>query len=370
MDDLSVRARVERTLDRRPALRRLYDAPFLDWLVPDRRNLDNHLLLLLADTEDDFANHFWAEVSADLVALEDAGAFEVFRPKLRQTGRIDVQSAKTELELAVWMRRKGHPVALEPLNPENGRRCEFAAESVPPTSWEVKSVLDQPQVREAERIRTEVAKHLRYIDEPYLLHVDIGNLTLHGVHQAVRSILQQIHTFHQAGGEPIPTTFESRGLSATVQGRSPRAYGYTGTEPIGPYWLGDEDIRRVLDRVRDAVSQMPRGRAGIAVIDTTMADFVDAVDVEDACYGELRGSVVGGEFLNVRGRERVFQPNMNTRISAVIHYERRAPGDVVMKAYHNSFAEVPLPSDLLRDGRVTQIRQVQTTATRARLEEF
>lgn len=79
-----------------------------------------------------------------------------------------------------------------------------------------------------------------------------------------------------------------------IQTGQPRAYGYAGTESIGPYWLGDEDIRRVLDRVRDAVSQMPRGTAGIAVIDTTMADFDDVVDVEDACYRELRGWAMDG----------------------------------------------------------------------------
>src|SRR3990172_4999971 len=98
-------------------------------------------------------------------------------PKFRQTGRIEVQSAKTELELAAWMQRKGHAVTLEPLT-ETGRRCEFAAESVPPTSWEVKSVLDQQPVRERERVSVEVQKHLRYIDEPYVLDVDARGLTI------------------------------------------------------------------------------------------------------------------------------------------------------------------------------------------------
>jgi hypothetical protein len=136
MDDASVRVRVEKTLSKFPALRRIYTSSFLDGLIRDRQNLNNHLLLLLADTEGPFTPAFWSQVSDDLIALEDVGAFKVFRSKLRQRGRIELQSAKTELELPVWMRRKGYPIELEPLNPENRRRCEFAAESIPPTSWE------------------------------------------------------------------------------------------------------------------------------------------------------------------------------------------------------------------------------------------
>lgn len=78
VDEQSIRARVEKTLTRYPVLRRIYDRQFLEGLIPDRQNLDNHLLLLLADTEDSFATGFWTEVSNDLVMLEDAGAFEVF----------------------------------------------------------------------------------------------------------------------------------------------------------------------------------------------------------------------------------------------------------------------------------------------------
>ncbi len=370
MDDVSVRARVEKTLAQHPSLRRLYSPQFLDSLVPDRQNLDNHLLLLLADTVDSFATGFWTDISNDLAVLEDVRAFEVFTPKLRQRDRIGIQSAKTELELAAWMRRKGHPIELEPLNPETGRRCEFAAESAPPTSWEVKSVLDQGTIREQEKIRTEVAKRLRYIDDPYLLNVDIQGLRLQDVHEAVSSVLERIRKFHRGGAQPIPISFESHGLQATIVGRSQRPYGYSGTEIIGPYWLGDEDIRRVLDRVRDAVSQMRRGRAGIAVIDTSMADFVEREDVEGACYGELSEVVVGGKLLDVRGREAVFRPDRNNRISAVVHYERRRPGDVTMSAYHNPFADTQLPYGILADRHVKQVRRVQVSDITYCLEEL
>ena len=83
MDNTSVRPRVENMLDRYPVMRRIYSADFLERLVPDRQNLDNHLLWLLADTAGDFATDFWAEVSADLAAFAHVGAFEAFGPKLR-----------------------------------------------------------------------------------------------------------------------------------------------------------------------------------------------------------------------------------------------------------------------------------------------
>ncbi len=370
MDDAAVRARADNVLDRYPVLRRIYSADFLERLVPDRRNLDNHLLWLLTDTAGDFATGFWAEVSDDLAMLAQVGAFEAFGPKLRRTGRIEVQSAKTELELAAWMQRKGHAVTLEPLVPDTGRRCEFAAESMPPTSWEVKSVLDQQPVRERERVSTEVQKHLRYIDEPYVLDVDARDLTIREVQEAVRSVRQQIREFHRSGGQQFPVTFESHGLEVTVRGRSSAEYGYTGIQPIGPYWLGNEDIHRVTDRAGDAVAQIPTGRAGIVVIDTTMADLVDEDEVEAACYGELSLVVAGRREVYVRGREAIFRPGRNTRISAVMHYTRRRPGDVSKRVYHNPFAEIELPPDLLREENVRQVRRVEHTRGAYHLEEI
>ena len=79
MDDAAVRARAENMLDRYPVLRRIYSADFLERLVPDRWNLDNHLVWLLTDTAGEFATCFWAEVSDDLATLAQVGAFEVFR---------------------------------------------------------------------------------------------------------------------------------------------------------------------------------------------------------------------------------------------------------------------------------------------------
>jgi hypothetical protein len=370
MDDASVRVRVDKTLSKFPTLRRIYTSSFLDALVPDRQNLNNHLLLLLADTEDSFSSAFWSEVSDDLIALEDVGAFKVFGSKLRQRGRIELQSAKTELELPAWMRHKGYPIELEPLNPENGRRCEFAAETIPPTSWEVKSILDHHKVRDQEKMLAEVAKSLRYIDEPYVLHIEIEGLELGDVQEAVQSVLQKIKAFHRAGGQPIPIKFESHGLEVTISGRSAAPYGFTGTEISGPYWLGNEDIRRVLDRAIDATSQVPRSRAGIAVIDTTMATFIEPEDIQDACYGELTPMVVGGQMVQARTREAIFQPTMYQMISAVMHYERKNHGNVKMKVYHNPFADTRLPADLLRDKNVTQVKREQVSPTTYVLREF
>lgn len=372
MGDAPVRARVEKTLALYPELRRIYAPEFLSRLIPDRRNMDNHLLLLLTDVEDPFPRQFWVEVQADLLILQDSLAFDVFKPKLSQTGRIAIQTAKTELELAAWIRRKGYRITLEPLNPHTGRRCEFTAESAPPTTWEVKSILDQRLHRQREKISAEVSKHLRYIDEPFVLHVDARGLTLRDAHTAAASARRWILRFHRSGGHTFPVSREFSGLTVTIIGPSNRDYGFTGMQPIGPYWLGNEDIHRVFDRIRDATGQVPQGSAGVAVIDTSLADFVAEDEVEDACFGEPSHVVVAGRPVHVRGREAIFRPGQNTRISCVIHYERRNLGDQVQVSktvYHNPFGENQLPDDLLRDENVRQVRLVEGRLGRYRLRD-
>src|SRR3989304_2155642 len=86
MDDAAVRARAENMLDRYPVLRRIYSADFLERLVPDRWNLDNHLVWLLTDTAGEFATCFWAEGSAAPPPPARVGALEVFRTQIPPDG--------------------------------------------------------------------------------------------------------------------------------------------------------------------------------------------------------------------------------------------------------------------------------------------
>jgi hypothetical protein len=133
----------------------------------------------------------------------------------------------------------------------------------------VKSVLDQQKVRDQDKILAEVAKSLHYIDEPYLLDIEIEGLKLGDVQEAVRSVLKEIKAFHRAGGQPKPITFESRGLVVDISGISPRiglqiatllivamllgvAAGLVSVRRLRPSGLHSLHLRQILERLRPA----------------------------------------------------------------------------------------------------------------------
>jgi hypothetical protein len=74
---------------------------------------------------------------------------------------------------------------------------------------------------------------------------------------------------------------------------------------------------------------------------------------------------------NVRSSKAVFKPGVQTRVSAVIWYSRRDTGtalETTMIAYHNPYAAVPLPPEVLRSADLRQVRQVDVGGGRCKLE--
>lgn len=100
---------------------------FLSRLVR-KRQTDNYLLWLLIQNPGEYADSFWATVIDDLDLLGPEGSWEAFAAKFRHRERLELQSARSELGLTAWMKRRGAAVQIEPPT-RSGRTCDFSAET-------------------------------------------------------------------------------------------------------------------------------------------------------------------------------------------------------------------------------------------------
>lgn len=370
LDDVTVDELVNETLRRFPELRYFYDDAFVRRLIPRRRNLDNFLLLVLVQPDDNYPKLFWTSTIADLTELADEGAWTSFKPKFRRHEHFDLQSAKSELSLAAWLKRRGFPIELEPL--VNGNHvCEFVAGTTPATWWEVKSLRDIDIVEKRDRVYLEVQHRLNRIREPYVISVNEGSsLALQDVAAAVRGVKKQIAAFYRAGGRP-PKSLSSHGLCVEIESITKRSYGYLASTQQS-FIFGSEQMERVLSRVSSSIDQLPEDGAGLVIIDATMATWLHKEDVIDACFGEeVLMSWRGGPLVNVRKAGGAFDARHRTRISAVAYFKRPADHSpsFEMTVLHNPYAKVCLPSDLLRAERISQMAQVDLGGNRYRLTD-
>jgi len=355
LDDTTAHDLVAKTMRRFPELVRLFDDPFIGRLIRRRHNLDNFLLLLLVQPDDCYATSFWSSTIRALDGLAVEGAWRAFGSKFRRHQRFDVQSTKSELSLAAWMKGRGISVIIEPK--VNGRRaCEFVAQTSPPSWWEVKSLRDIDLVEQNERAYLEVQNRFRRLKEPYVLSInDCSALALSDVSAAVKDIKRQIGEHFAMRGD-LPKLVESHGLSITLETMSGRGYGYLGIIEQ-QYVFGPEQMEKVRSRVSSAVGQIPADGAGVVVVDCTMAQWLDEEDVINACFGEDVGSWRDGQPVDRRMPGGVFHPRVRTRISAVAFFKGPADpnSDFDMTVLHNPHARMPLPTDVFRAVNTCQL---------------
>lgn len=364
LDDGAASYLVARTLGLHPALRQLYEEVFLRRLIRRRRE-NNFLLLLLVRPDDDYANAFWSALVADLETLQAEGAWATYRGRLRRHERFDFESARSEIALAAWMKRRSVPITLEPPT-RDGRVCEFMAMTLPPTWWEMKAIHDLDFIVADEVVAFEVQRRLRRLNEPYMLTLRESNLERKSIISAVRDIKRHIAAFHRSGGVP-PATFESQGLVVEVASTTKRSQGYLGVSTSSHCWQ-DEYAVKVGDRIASAAQQLPEDGAGIVVIDTTMSTWIHREDIIDACFGVESAAVARGRWYNIRDERGAFKPGQRRRISAVLHYSRTpCDSESGLAVIHNPFARTALP-DRLFDGE-EQIRRVSNPDGTFRLEK-
>lgn len=355
---VTAQALVEQTLSKHPRLRDLYDEDFVRRLIQRRRG-QNYLLLLLVRPDDHWANDFWTSVVDDLTLLESDRSLHHFRSKLRLRDREDIESARTELALAAKTKRTGAAITLEPVT-RNGRDCDFVADTVPRTWWEIKSILDLDYLIADEAVSFDVHTRLRRIEEPYVLVLHPSTIRREDVPKAVRDIKRQVAAHYRLGGS-LPAVFGALGLVVEAAQLTKQKSGYIGIGSSGLHVFGNEHSKKIGSRIVSAVEQLPENQAGIVVIDTTVATWVDQEDVIDACFGVESGVYRNGCMIPVRDTDAgVFQPHQRTRISAVLHYTRHAKhkGEPNL-LIHNPFARTPLPEGALAADDVVQLRRVE-----------
>lgn len=362
--------RCRATLARFPALCRLYDDAFLSRLVR-KRQMDNYLLWLLVQDPGEYADSFWVAVIDGLALLAPEGSWEAFTSKFRHRHNLELQSARSELELTAWMKRRGPAVQIEPPT-RSGRTCDFSAETNPFTWWEIKTVQDADFLVTDELIAREVQLRIRDIDQPYVLIMEASAVERNEVAVAVRDLRRQLADYHAADGA-LPHRFESHGLRILASALTNRSRGYLGIVEGRPHLFGDELAMRVVDRIVGAMQQLPDDCAGIVVIDTTLSTWIEDEDIADACFGVEGLGYVNNKLIPVRRNDlAAFRPSERTRVSAVAHYSRSAretssPYELIVN--HNPYAKYPLPNDLLHGEYVEQRRMERRSDGLCRLVE-
>ena len=346
---------VRMTLAAHPLLSRFYDDEFIEKLIRRRAAYDNTLLPRLVRPNDELDVAYWNEVVDDLLVLEADGGFDAFRAKFRERDGPSLDSARTELFFAAWLKRNGIDLVLEP--PVGQRRCEFVAETAPRTWWEIKTPLDLEELRLDAAVQMDVHRRLRYIEQPYILSLRSYDLTLQQVAAAVKAIKRDIRAHHIADGA-IPHVFVSDGLVIGADAFTKRPRGYLGSLLSTPRVFGNENTARVVRRIIDAADQIPAEGGGVIVLDQSSSDWIHHHDVEEACYGEEHLAILNGDWINTRDPG-VFDDVGKTRISAVVSYTRRWRDDdePLMTVLHNPNALKPLPPAALAFEGVRQTRR-------------
>jgi hypothetical protein len=359
-DDETVRGLVEATLSKYSELRRFYDDEFIRKLARRRHNLDNYLLLQLARPSDEFFGDYWQPVVEDLLVLAPFGGWEKFKAKFRKHERSNVESALTELSLSAWMARNCGNVVLEPPT-DGGQNCDFKGETSPEIFWEIKTLRDLDFIEVDKRIYLRAQAAFRRIEQPYVLHMRALRIAEIDLATAVRDVKKQLAEHHRKGGI-AQGTFGCNGLVVEIIGVSKRKFGYVGSSMGKSMVFGSEQALKVGRSIRSAKSQIPADAAGIVVIDSSVADWIDEDDVIDACFGVVSMAFVGGREMMVRGDNAVFRPDCDRRVSAVAWYTsgHRRLRDTAITVVHNPYARIPLGNSVLEFEGVKQIRSVET----------
>jgi hypothetical protein len=115
----------------------------------------------------------------------------------------------------------------------------------------------------------------------------------------------------------------------------------------------------VASRIISAIEQLREDRAGVVVIDTTTASWVEKRDVVDACFGSegMSFDYNSGQDWRTRDAEAgAFQATQRRRVSAVVHYTRhpRDAGQSLL-IIHNPFARIRIPLETLAADDVQQL---------------
>lgn len=346
-----------------PILKEVYDDHFLAELVQNKRDSDNLLLFWLAndnDIDSPIANRIFEEIEKNLKPFFSSSNFDILKSKLRQWHSIPFESTITELEFAAEYIGRGYHIELEPTLPNNRKGDFSATKETQRIYFEVKMVRKETSTKNEAAI-DELSNHCEKIDHPFF----IGNIDVHETFQRNQSIaaakfigrkLKEM----EAASCILPLSFDypdSNNPIITVDVRERLPDGEKGF--VGGFTYGGgittkwTDLRK---KIEAGVNQLHPDFPGVIIIRPQGLDYLQ-YDIENALFGD-RSVNLAKKATSFRTGDRIFGKNKNSRLSAVILYDKRLQASGYRKekiVYHNPYAATKLTTDIFEGEDVTQI---------------
>jgi len=362
---------VWQTIKTFPILKEIYDEAFIQSLIKNRFYFNNYLLWLLSSKEP-YTVSSWTEITRCLWILHECDVVTHFKDKLRSTDEHIFKSYQTELDYASYYKERGFNVELEPSLPNSGKNPEFViASDELKVYFEAKNIFWEEMMKER-ALTTQIQGTLGKIDELYVFSIFFSPELSIGDIGSLRKLF--FDSLKQLGAnQPFPVKIHYRPAGKVlaeivVHGRPNKlSYGYLGGIQRSEAFAlpNSEWIRR---KISKKVPQLPETEADVIVIEP--GDFGISKDsMVDALYGDEEVVFTKNSSTNDfsakahRKRNGFYQPNKNTRISAIIFSDKKFRENAAVirwkSVFHNPFAKKPLDRSLFDDKNVEQFMPIE-----------
>jgi len=351
------------SLKQYPILKDIYSDQFVEELVRRQFNPNNYLLWLLA-SRNEFANKQLEEMANALESLQELGAITKFKGKLIHTNKMILESYLSELEFASYYKQKGYQVELEPSieGTLRGPDLKVKTENVV-IFFEIENIFIQELIN-IDRIDSEISFRLAVTEEPfvYIINRFETKMTQKDVETLVGFVKDNLRKLGNKDNVEFPITLQfpdekQRKAEIQIVGRPNKLkHGYLGG--ISWSYFGFPSSQNIRRKISKKISQLPKKAANVLVIQLGHLLY-DEEDVLDALFGDLklRINLKDSSSEPMREKEKIFTYNKNTRLSAVIYYEKRFQNssfDYRKVVFHNPYAKVPIDPNFFKDHNVKQ----------------
>lgn len=359
-EDLLVSAK--RRLANYTILKAIYDEHFLQQLFDNKNDRDNILLFWLVTDSEDYhpiVMEVLGEIEGMLSLFKGASNYGSLARKLKQWRSIPFESTITELEFAAEYLNRGYKIDLEPLLP-TGQKADFCAERGSEKIFFEVKVAYKEESALTDAIVNELTERCNRIDHPFHISLNLEeNFPRNQVIPAAKFISKKLNELKSTQCD-LPQSFEYPNkdnpiLSVDVISRFPDGEkGFVGGSTFGggitAKW---NDLR---NKIQQGVKQLHPDFPGVLILARHHLDYSE-YDVKNALYGDVSVNFFSKPVQTFRKGDRIFDKQKNTRLSAVIHYEKilQNTGYTRKKTvYHNPFASKKLGKEVFEGENVTQ----------------
>jgi hypothetical protein len=343
-------------------LKEIYDDVFLQQLIDNKNDRDNILLFwLVTDSEIDrpIAARVLDEIEGMLNLFKDFSNFNSLTRKLRQWHNIPFESTITELEFAAEYLNRGYEIELEPSLP-NGQNADFCAiRGSEKIFFEVKVAYKEESALN-DAIVNELTERCDKVDQPFLITLNIEeDFPRSQVVPVAKFIAKKLYELKMVPCN-LPQSFEYPNsehpvLSVDVSKRLPAGEkGFVGGSTFGGgTTIKWKDLR---NKIQQGIKQLNPDFPGVIILSRHHLDYSD-YDVRNALYGDLSVNFLSKPARAFRTGDRIFGKQKNTRLSAVIYYEKILQNTGYLRrktVYHNPFGKCKLQKEVFEGENVTQ----------------